>query len=138
MVQYQGSDESAPSMASNGPSSDGPATTSPVLGVVGLVLVGIYLVVAVVARLLSPTILVNQMSSTDNFGHRGPEILSQLAVPLLLMASGVVGLAGWIVGVVATVTNRGRVFGVATIIVGVVSFLIASTSIIGMFFVFSG
>lgn len=138
MSQYPGSDEGQPSSASNGPSPAGSAKKSSTLGVVGLVLVGIYLVVSVVARMLSPNIVVNHMSSTDNFGHVGSELLSELGIPLLLMAGGVVGLAGGVIGIVAAVTNRGRALGIAAIIIGVVSLLIASTSMFGMLFVFAG
>jgi hypothetical protein len=68
----------------------------------------------------------------------GASILTELGIPILMMVSGLVGLAGWIVGIVATVTNRGRAFGVAAIITGVVSFLIGSMSMFGVLFVVSG
>jgi hypothetical protein len=139
MSQYPGAGHGQPFVVTDGPEPAGPAKPSSTLGVVGLVLVVIYLVVAIVARWLTPDIAVYELTSTSgSMGRLGAEILPQLVLPLLMMASGAIGLAGWILGIVATVTNRGRVFGVSAIILGVVAFLIASTSMIGMLFMFSG
>jgi hypothetical protein len=138
MSHYPGAGQSQPFVVTDHPEPAGPAKRSSTLGVLGLVLVVTYLVVAIVARWLTPDIHVYEMSSTsESMGRLGAEVLPQLVLPLLMMASGVIGLAGWVLGIVATVTNRGRVFGVAAIILGVVAFLIASTSMIGMLFVFS-
>lgn len=139
MSQYPGAGYGQPARSTGDPASAGPAKTSPRLGAVGLVLVGIGLVVAIAALFLSPIIVVNHVSSTSNsMDQLGASILTELGIPILMMVSGLVGLAGWIVGIVATVTNRGRAFGVAAIITGVVSFLIGSMSMFGVLFVVSG
>ncbi|HEY5484207.1 MAG TPA: hypothetical protein VIK31_10420, partial [Propionibacteriaceae bacterium] len=51
------------------------------------------------------------------------EVLSQLGGiwTLLIYGSGLLGFVGWIVGIVAVATKRGRAFGVVTIILGVLA-----------------
>jgi len=51
------------------------------------------------------------------------EVLSQLGGiwTLLVYGSGLLGFVGWIIGIVAVATKRGRAFGVVTIILGVLA-----------------
>ena len=44
-----------------------------------------------------------------------------------VMANLAIGLAGWVIGIVATVTNRGRSFGIAAIVLGAVLCVLAAT-----------
>ena len=102
-----------------------PVKRSPVLGIIGLVIVVVCGVVitaymwragglfgqAAVGGVVNPT----QQQST--------QIVNQLGMGFLVavVASMVLGLVGWIMGIVATATKRGRAFGVVTIILGVLA-----------------
>jgi hypothetical protein len=69
--------------------------------------------------------------STDQLGggaFGGPGV----GFLLVMTVSGAIGLAGWVIGIVATVTNRGRTFGIAAIVVGAVSWILAGTMMFGM------
>lgn len=104
----------------------GPAT----LGVIGLALVGIQLVV-LVALYLGPSVAVVTWSSTsDSAGSLSAGGLS-VGVVLTPVAIALVGLAGWIIGIVATVTNRGRAFGIAAIVVGTLTSVITAPMMFG-------
>ena len=122
-----------PFTVGDGLAPDAPAKKSSMLGIIGLALVGIYLIAVIVALGFSPNIVVISLPPTSgSSGQLGAGAFSELGVLLLMMASGVMGLAGWIVGIVATVTKRGRAFGVVAIIIGLVAFLVASTMMFGM------
>ena len=98
------------------------------LGIIGLVLIGINSIAVIVGTLFGPHVIVARASTLDSTGllsdsgarvHRSRQagVWSGLSPGLVLrvMASLALGPAGWIVGVVATVTNRGRSFGIAAI-----------------------
>jgi hypothetical protein len=55
------------------------------------------------------------------------EVTSQLGgiLPLVGSLSAIVGFVGWIIGIVATATRRGRGFGVTAIILGILAPIIA-------------
>jgi hypothetical protein len=55
------------------------------------------------------------------------EVTSQLGgiLPLVGSLSAIVGFVGWIIGIVATATRRGRAAGIFTIILGVLAPIIA-------------
>jgi hypothetical protein len=90
------------------------------LGIVGLVLVGIHLLV-VIAGFVSPHAFAYSVAPYPSASDSTWELnLSVLGVgDWLSLAFELVGLAGWIIGIVATVKNRGRAFGIAAIVVGV-------------------
>lgn len=111
----------------------GSARRPAALGVVSLVLVGVSLCAVIVSPGFSASIDV-----TLDPSRTGWSVLPGLGVLLLVMATRFLGLVGSILGIVATVTNRGRGFGVVAIVLGAVSFLIAASSMIGMLFVVSG
>jgi phage-related minor tail protein len=47
---------------------------------------------------------------------------------VLINGSALLGFAGWIIGIVATATKRGRAFGVVTIILGILAPIIAGVA----------
>jgi len=110
--------------------SAGGANRPATLGIIGLALVGIQLLV-VIALALGPSVMVVTYSSTsDSMGQ--PDVSRLSAGDLLIpLAIAFVGLAGWIIGIVATVTNRGRAFGIAAIVVGTLTGAIAAPMMFG-------
>jgi hypothetical protein len=97
------------------------------------VLVGINIIVVIGGALLRPVVIVVWSSTVDSTGFLGDLALSQLSPGLVLgvIARLAVGLAGLVVGVVATLTNRGRSFGIAAIALGAVLFVIAANMMFG-------
>jgi hypothetical protein len=104
------------------------------LGIVGLALVVTSIVVVVAAYLLSSVMAMTTRSSLsttsqDHFIVGGPVIGSVL----LSLAAAAVCLAGWIIGIVATSTNRGRAFGIVAIVLGIASVAVPFTMTFGAF-----
>jgi hypothetical protein len=83
--------------------------------------------------LLSPHIVVVQSGWLSADRSRG-WLLSQmwsLFTPRQLMqgiALRAAGLAGWVVGIVAAVTNRGRPFGIAAVVIATILFLLEAVN----------
>jgi len=140
MSQYPGAGYGQPFTAGHGSAPAEPARPA-TLGIVGLALVAIDLVIVVIAKVFSLGIAVSLVhstsGSTDQLGG-GAFGASGVGFLLLMMVSGAIGLAGWVIGIVATVTNRGRAFGIAAIVVGAVSWVIAGTMMFGILLVSMG
>jgi hypothetical protein len=86
MSQYPGAGYGQPFPPNDGGVSDGAADRPAMLGIIGLALVGIQLI----------AVLAGTFSSVVTASGPGPGYL------LILLAGGLIGLAGWVVGVVAT------------------------------------
>ena len=129
MSQHPGAGHDQPSTPNDGAASAGRARKPSRLGIIGLVLVGIQLI-AVLAGPFSSVILVTVWSDSDAVGQVTASAPNP-AYLLFLLVGGLIGLAGWVVGVVATVTNRGRSFGIAAIVLGAVLFVLAANMMFG-------
>lgn len=114
-----------------------PATKSSTLGLVGF---GIVIVCAIVlsvvsyqigggyARLLVDLNIDPATSDPEVLANdpRFQEFAMSLATPFMLgLAASIAGLVGWIISIVATAQNRGRGFGIAGIVIGVLAPIIA-------------
>ncbi len=113
-----------------------PAKKSPALGAIALALV-------VICGAISTFYLWRVGSVAGQFAVDGSldtstqpelvqEVLNQLGgvLPMVGNASGFVGLLGWILGIVATATKRGRGFGITAIILGVLAPIIAVVALV--------
>ena len=104
-----------------------PAKRSPILGIIALLVVLICGVVLSVGLFrmggLLGQLAVNGTVEISSQTQLQEEVLSQLGGiwTLLVYGSGLLGFVGWIVGIVAVATKRGRAFGVVTIILGVLA-----------------
>jgi len=104
-----------------------PAKRSPILGIIALLVVLICGVVLSVSLFrmggLLGQLAVNGTVEISSQTQLQEEVLSQLGGiwTLLVYGSGLLGFVGWIVGIVAVATKRGRAFGVVTIILGVIA-----------------
>ena len=113
----------APAMGAYG---SAPAKRSPILGIIALVVV---VICAVVLSMylwqvggIAGQVAVNGTIDTSNQAELQALVLSQLGGwSVIGSLSGFLGLAGWIIGIVAVATKRGRAFGVVTIILGVLA-----------------
>ena len=104
-----------------------PAKRSPILGFLALAVVlicGVVLSVSLwrMGGLLGQLAVNGTVEITSQTQLQGA-VLSQLGGiwTLLVYGSGLLGFVGWIVGIVAVATKRGRAFGVVTIILGVLA-----------------
>ncbi len=106
---------------------------SPTLGIIGLALIGIDIVVVVAMYLAGPGVFVVQWTGFESTGSTSDGVWSLVSLGLVLpvVANVALGLAGWVIGVVATVTNRGRSYGIAAIVLGLVLVVIAATMTFG-------
>ena len=103
-----------------------PAKRSPILGVIALAVV---VICAVVLSMylwqvggIAGQVAVNGTIDTSNSAELQALILSQLGGwSVIGSLSGFLGFVGWIIGIVAVATKRGRAFGVVTIILGVLA-----------------
>ena len=103
------------------------AKKSSALGMISLAMVGICLII-VSAYMFSSGNLIGQISPNGDLTDQQTQgVVDQLGLGFLILTivSGVVGFAGWIIGIVATAIKRGRAFGVTAIIVGALAPLIA-------------
>jgi hypothetical protein len=104
-----------------------PAKRSPILGIIALLVVLICGVVLSMGLFrmggLLGQLAVNGTVEISSQTQLQEEVLSQLGGiwTLLVYGSGLLGFVGWIVGIVAVATKRGRAFGVVTIILGVIA-----------------
>ena len=104
-----------------------PAKRSPILGIVALAIVVICGIVlsAAMWRLggLVGGLVAQGTVDPNNQTELQSAILNELGGvwTLLVNGSGILGFAGWIMGIVAVATKRGRAFGVITIILGVLA-----------------
>lgn len=89
------------------------------LGGVGLALTGMGAVLLCISTVVWGVIL-GPMTPDQDLSDRQYAVI----LPSLLLSSLVV-VAGWVVGIVATAINRGRGFGIATIVLGVLAPLLA-------------
>ena len=128
MSQYPGDGHGQPFTPGYGAASAGRAGRPATLGIIGLALVAINIIVVIVGSLFGPTVYVVTSSSVDSTGILSDSLWSGLSAGLVLrvMANLAIGIAGWVIGVVATVTNRGRSFGIAAIVLGAVLLVIAA------------
>jgi hypothetical protein len=128
MSQYPGAGHDQPSTPNDGAASAGRADKPATLGIIGLALVSINIIVVIVGSLFGPTVYVVTSSSVDSPGVMSDSLWSGLSAVLVLrvMSNLAIGLAGWVIGIVATVTNRGRSFGIAAIVLGAVLLVIAA------------
>ncbi len=108
-----------------------PVKRSPVLGIIALAIVAICGVVLTlylwrVGGVAGP-FAVNGALDTSTQPELQQEVMNQLGGvwPTLGGASGFVGFVGWILGIVAVATKRGRAFGVMAIILGILAPIIA-------------
>lgn len=113
-----------------------PAKRSPLLGTIALAVVvicGIVLSYCLwrVGGLVG-SLAVNGTIDTSNQTQLQQAVVSELggAWALLVNASALLGFAGWIMGIVAVATKRGRGLGVVTIILGVLAPIIAFIAMI--------
>ena len=104
-----------------------PEKKSPILGIIGLALVVICGIV-LTASLWRMGGLLGQLAVDGTVDVTSQEqlqsaVLDQLGGvwAILVSGSGILGFAGWIVGIVAVATKRGRALGVVTIILGVLA-----------------
>ena len=133
MPQSTGAGHGQPFTPGYGAASAGRADRPATLGIIGLVLIGINIIVVIVGTLFGPHVMVVRWSTVDSTGLLSDSAFSGFSPGLVLrvIASLAMGLAGWIAGVVATVTNRGRSFGIAAIALGAVLFVIAANMMFG-------
>ncbi|HEX7396817.1 MAG TPA: hypothetical protein VF312_04675, partial [Propionibacteriaceae bacterium] len=107
-----------------------PAKRSPILGIIALAVV---VICAVVLSMylwqvggIAGQVAVNGTIDTSNQAELQALVLSQLGGwSLIGSLSAFLGFVGWIIGIVAVATKRGRAFGVVTIILGVLAPFIA-------------
>ena len=106
------------------------APRSPILGIVSFAVVLLTVVVggAALAQIMEPIANAMIAAGTTQIDEQlfAESLQAQIMTnyPLQTMALNVaspLGFAGWIAGIVATVTNRGRMWGVFTIILGVLA-----------------
>jgi len=103
-----------------------PAKRSPILGIIALAVV---VICAVVLSMylwqvggIAGQVAVNGTIDTSNQAELQALVLSQLGGwSLIGSLSAFLGFVGWIIGIVAVATKRGRAFGVVTIILGVIA-----------------
>ena len=103
-----------------------PAKRSPILGIIALAVV---VICAVVLSMylwqvggIAGQVAVNGTIDTSNQAELQALVLSQLGGwSLIGSLSAFLGFVGWIIGIVAVATKRGRAFGVVTIILGVLA-----------------
>ena len=120
-----------------------PVKKSPVLGIVGLSLVGVALVAAIasmqpVVGVLATVITTSGLENVDqqylaellNEQAAGPAVIFHLAT--------ILGFAGWITGIVAAVTNRGRLWGVLAIVAGVLAPVVLIAAMVAMLMPYAG
>ncbi len=122
-----------------------PAKKSPVLGIIGLAVV---VVAAVIFYILSfnlyatifQSIPYDQLASGSIDTVEMLENLPQSAIDQIggttagLFGISIVGIVGWVLSIVATVQNKGRVFGIIGIVAGVIApflFFVAASAAIG-------
>jgi hypothetical protein len=137
MSHHPGPGYGQPFPPHDGGVSDGQAERPSTLGILSLALVGLYLVAVLAVNLLGSVVVVPLWDSADSTGQMTASGLSGFSAGqmLILKVSGAIGLTGWIVGIVATVTNRGRSFGIAAIVLGLVTVCITSAMLFGVLFV---
>ena len=107
-----------------------PAKRSPILGIIALAVV---VICAVVLSMylwqvggIAGQVAVNGTIDTSNSAELQALVLSQLGGwSLIGSLSAFLGFVGWIIGIVAVATKRGRAFGVVTIILGVLAPFVA-------------
>ncbi len=120
MSHYAGpADNGHPSAVGYGPVHNARTRKSATLGAFGFALVGVDLVVRIVAFLFGSGAMVSMWSSSDSIGPVSADVGTGAGFVRLLALSVALGLVGWVVGIVAVVTDRGRPFGVAAIALGV-------------------
>ena len=110
-----------------------PTKRSPILGLIALALVVISGIVLSLyawqigsvlgAYVVSGTLSINQYNQTEI----AQQIVSQLGSGFAALGSWSIGVGfvGWILGIVATATKRGRAFGVLAIILGILAPIVA-------------
>jgi len=108
----------------DGGASDGLSRRSPTLGIVGLALISVNIVAVFLSDLFASTVIV---STGWVSGEPTLSLWSALTFVLVLQVGVKLsfGIVGWILGVIAIITNRGRSFGIAAVILGAVLFAIA-------------
>ena len=107
-----------------------PVKRSPILGIIALAVV---VICAVVLSMylwqvggIAGQVAVNGTIDTSNSAALQALVLSQLGGwSLIGSLSAFLGFVGWIIGIVAVATKRGRAFGVVTIILGVLAPFVA-------------
>jgi hypothetical protein len=93
------------------------------LGIVALSMVGVGLAV-LCSFMLTLGTMSSQLAPDGNLSDQQTDtILGHVGLGILL--SCLVTFAGWVVGIVATAINRGRVYGIVSIVLGVLTPLIA-------------
>ncbi len=108
-----------------------PVKKSPFLGIIALALVVVCgaILTFYLYRLgaVAGPYAVNGTLDTTTQPQLVQDVMNQLGGVLATLggASGFVGFVGWILGIVATVTKRGRAFGVMAIILGILAPIIA-------------
>jgi hypothetical protein len=107
-----------------------PAKRSPILGIIALLVVLICGVVLSVYLWqvggIAGQVAVNGTIDMSNSAELQALVLSQLGGwSLIGSLSAFLGFVGWIIGIVAVATKRGRAFGVVTIILGVLAPFVA-------------
>jgi hypothetical protein len=112
-VQYQQSASPAPGQK---------ITKSPVLGIVAFGTVLVALVVVCLAAQPLGSILADIVIATGSTQIDSTTatqmLIEQAPVQTMMLNFWLVGFAGWVTGIVATITARGRLWGVLAIVVG--------------------
>ncbi len=114
--------------ATSGYSAKPEARKSPVLGIVGFAVVALAGIISVILGLVmaDPMAAIVAMvppgTTQIDMSTIPPALLDQLTGPMSgFMLAGLAGIGGWVVSIIAAVTNRGRGWGIAGIIVGIIA-----------------
>jgi hypothetical protein len=101
-----------------------PPKKSPVLGFVGVGVVIVCAIVFFIAAMALYKVLFDAMGTDTNYDFAAmPPSVQQAAMgPALgLTAASLAGLVGFIISIIATAQNKGRIFGIVGIILGVLA-----------------
>ncbi len=105
------------------PGAAAPAPRSSAMGVISLLGSVVATAASVLAVGMMAAVIEHAAISAQSSGYTNEELLQQqFAMPtLILTVAGLVGFTCWILSIVATATNRGRVAGIIGIILGVLA-----------------
>lgn len=103
-----------------------PEKRSPVLGIIGLAVTALATVGSVVAAIPVGEVLAHivAFAGTTNIGPEDvpPDLVAQINGPMSALVSlAGLGFVGWIIGIIAAATGRGRTWGVLAIVLGIVA-----------------
>lgn len=119
----------APAYPSAGSYSAVPQKKSPVLAIIGLCLVGVCAIIFCISSYSLFNVYFNLFGTdwvgtgrTPDTSHLTDAQASQLFAPMTgLILSAAPGIVGFILSIVATAQNKGRIFGIIGIILGIIA-----------------